>query len=372
MSAHSKESPQYTVAYPDERLNFRDHFSSLLLSGDWTMTLMELCSLGGLTAAALLLPPEKVNVKGSWSLKELCAFLWTKSVVTRLYNTYLEAVFFSFPQYRTQPSREHALKMKKDLCGRQMRELELIQKHDRMTLVSQFLFNVGIYYALPGYYPAASDVVAPLHVRALRVVANHYVLSFGMYWMHRSLHVIPCLWERIHSFHHWARHPLSRNTYEDHWLDNFANAIVGHCWAQILVPLDRGSFLFSQFMRVFESLEKHSGVSCYFNVAHSLQRWLPFAQMPHHHDWHHEGHKGCNYTFTALGGLWDCLFGTRKSGRAGELRPEHTTRYDKAYQMKAGRSKSLLDHPAVALAPVFGVGALVAVKLHQTQPWRQM
>ena len=30
------------------------------------------------------------------------------------------------------------------------------------------------------------------------------------------------------------------------------------------------------------------------------------AQMPHHHDWHHEGHKGCNYTFTSLGGLWDC------------------------------------------------------------------
>ena len=28
--------------------------------------------------------------------------------------------------------------------------------------------------------------------------------------------------------------------------------------------------------------------------------------MPHHHDWHHEGHKGCNYTFTSLGGLWDC------------------------------------------------------------------
>ena len=30
------------------------------------------------------------------------------------------------------------------------------------------------------------------------------------------------------------------------------------------------------------------------------------VQMPHHHDWHHEGHKGCNYTFTSLGGLWDC------------------------------------------------------------------
>ena len=24
--------------------------------------------------------------------------------------------------------------------------------------------------------------------------------------------------------------------------------------------------------------------------------------MPHHHDWHHEGHKGCNYTFSSIGG----------------------------------------------------------------------
>merc|ERR1712228_886055 len=51
------------------------------------------------------------------------------------------------------------------------------------------------------------------------------------------------------------------------------------------------------------------------NFAHSLQNWLPFAQMPHHHDWHHEGHKGCNYTFTSMGGFWDCIFGTRKTGR---------------------------------------------------------
>mmetsp|Transcript_121286 Transcript_121286/g.339640 ORF Transcript_121286/g.339640 Transcript_121286/m.339640 type:complete len:92 (+) Transcript_121286:2-277(+) len=84
--------------------------------------------------------------------------------------------------------------------------------------------------------------------------------------------------------------------------------------------------------------------------------------MPHHHDWHHEGHKGCNYTFSALGGVWDCIFGTRKAGRAHELRPEHTTRYDKAQGQKAGRSKSLLDTP-LSVVPVLGVGALVVLKL---------
>jgi hypothetical protein len=55
-----------------------------LLSGDLPLTLLELGSLGGLVAAAWLLPSEKVDVKGSWSLKELAAFLCTKEGPWRL------------------------------------------------------------------------------------------------------------------------------------------------------------------------------------------------------------------------------------------------------------------------------------------------
>lgn len=370
MATQSKEVAPYSLSYPEDGLRFCDHFSSLLFSGEWALTLLELGSLASLSAAAALLPPEKVNVPGSMTLREVSALLWTKALVTRVYNTYCEAIFFAFPQHRIQPTREHALKAKKDLCGRQMQELETIVRHDRMTLASQFLLNVGLYYALPGYYPTAAEVAAPWHERVLRLLGNHYIMSFSMYWMHRSLHVVPWLWENIHSFHHWARHPLSRNTYQDHWLDNFGNAIVGHCWAQILLPLDRGTFWFSHVFRILESLEKHSGVSSYFNFAHSLQRLLPFAQMPHHHDWHHEGHKGCNYTFSSLGGVWDCVFGTRKAGRAHELRPQHVTRHDIASGAKAGRSKSLLDRPAFSLAPVLGVGALVALKLRSPDTLR--
>lgn len=364
MANYSKELAPYSHAFPPEGLRFRDHFSSLLLSGDWSLTLLELATLASVSAAAWALPPEKVNVSGSMTLKEVAALLWTKAAVARLYNTYCEAVFFSFPQYRIQPSREHALKARKDLCGRQLQELETLVRHDRLTLLSQFAFNLGLYYALPGYYPAAQEVVAPWHERGLRLLANHYLMSFTMYWTHRALHAVPWLWENIHSFHHWARHPLSRNTYQDHWLDNLGNAVVGHCFAQILVPLDRGIFWFSHIFRILESLEKHSGVSCYFNLAHSLQRCLPFAQMPHHHDWHHEGHKSCNYTFTAIGGLWDCIFGTRRAGRASELRSEHITRRDAAGPEKPGRDKTIMDRHLFALAPVFGVGALVALKLH--------
>ena len=42
------------------------------------------------------------------------------------------------------------------------------------------------------------------------------------------------------------------------------------------------------------------------------------TQMPHHHDWHHEGFKACNFTFSSLGGVWDCAFGTRQTGRGLE------------------------------------------------------
>ena len=80
------------------------------------------------------------------------------------------------------------------------------------------------------------------------------------------------LWRNIHSVHHWAKHPLSRTTYQDHWLDNFANALVGHFAAGILVPLDRTTFWLSRLVRVCESLEKHSGVSCAFNLVHTAQR----------------------------------------------------------------------------------------------------
>lgn len=363
MAGQSKDLPIYSAAFPEDSLRFDEHFSSLLFSGHLGLTLVELASLGLVTAAATLLPPEQVNVAGSMTLKEVAALLWTKAVVGRVYNTYCEAVFFACPQHRIQPSREHALASKKDLCGRKQEELDIIVRHDLLTLLSQFIFNVGIYYAMPGYYPVAAEVTAPWQERVLRLLGNHYLMSFSMYWMHRSLHVVPWLWDHIHSYHHFAKHPLSRNTYQDHWLDNLGNAIVGHCCSQILIPLDRGTFWFSHIFRIFESLEKHSGVSCYFNLAHSLQRLLPFAQMPHHHDWHHEGHKSCNYTFTSIGGIWDCVFGTRKAGRAKDLKPEHTTRYDKSNSMKAGRAKTILDHPFLCLLPVVSVGVLAACRL---------
>jgi sterol desaturase/sphingolipid hydroxylase (fatty acid hydroxylase superfamily) len=337
---NNKDSTIYTWEEPpqqENKLHFHEHFSSLLLRGSVQNTVLEF--------ALLLLPfvflaifdcdnkedDHGLNVKGSMPLRQVAIGLVVCSIIRRIYNAYLEAVYFSFSSLRTQPPKDHQLaghRNKRDLMGRDKEQLEILESHDKWTLVSQFLLTFGLYYALPGFYPTATSTDSmnshdsPLNLLLLlllqrfpRLVLNHYVLSFGMYWAHRSLHVIPWLWDNIHSLHHYAKHPLSRNTYEDHWLDNLLNSILGHVYAQILVPLDGPTFWFSRIFRILESLEKHSGVSCGFNLAHSVQQWLPFAQMPHHHDWHHEGYKGSNYTFSSLGGLWDCIFGTRKGGR---------------------------------------------------------
>merc|ERR1719152_644005 len=137
--------------------------------------------------------------------------------------------------------------------------------------------------------------------------------------------------------------------------------------AQILLPLDPTFFWFSRLFRIMESLEKHAGVSGLTNLAHSAQRWLPFAQMPHHHDFHHEGHKGCNFTFTALGGLWDCVFGTRKVGRAGKpAQAAACTPYDLKLLAAAKRpaGRTLLDQPHVCLSPVVVVLAAAMWRLY--------
>merc|ERR1712232_550941 len=97
-------------------------------------------------------------------------------------------------------------------------------------------------------------------------------------------------------------------------------------------------------------------MGCGFNLAHTSQQWLPFAQMPHHHDWHHEGLKGSNYTFTSIGGLWDCVFGTRKAGRCKSNNYYAATRQD----LSPTNKSSTKFHP---LLPLVLLSMVVVLKM---------
>eukprot|EP00640_Fibrocapsa_japonica_P003199 CAMPEP_0113941014 /NCGR_PEP_ID=MMETSP1339-20121228/7028_1 /TAXON_ID=94617 /ORGANISM="Fibrocapsa japonica" /LENGTH=336 /DNA_ID=CAMNT_0000945037 /DNA_START=1 /DNA_END=1011 /DNA_ORIENTATION=+ /assembly_acc=CAM_ASM_000762 len=285
------------------------------------------------------------------------------TIFTKLYNFYCETCYHAFPTLRTQ-TKNFLSSEDKDICGRTNEQMAEMKFHDRLTFVSQMLLNVGIYFLVPGFYPSFKGQGAPIHERAISLLLNHYVMSFGMYWMHRACHVHPFLWEKIHSLHHYAGHPLARATYMDHWFDNFANAFLGHFMAQLIVPLDGPTFVISRIFRIAESLEKHSGISGWPNLAHILQRKLPFAQMPHHHDWHHEGFKTSNYTFSSIGGLWDCVFGTRMPGRAPSTA---STMNDEGQRGKprsaACKGKGFMDQASLVMLPLLVLPALVLARI---------
>jgi hypothetical protein len=95
-------------------------------------------------------------------LSELATFFCVASVVRRVYNAYLEAVWFGCPEYRTQPPKEHQLKSgRKDLCGRELAQLQVLGWHNKMTMLTQFALSFGTYYALPGTRISGTHLVHP-------------------------------------------------------------------------------------------------------------------------------------------------------------------------------------------------------------------
>ena len=350
------------LTHVPENLKLSEHFSSLMLGFDRTAVALEIVSMALLTGIAWFF---QIRVEGSMSLVQVLIAKFGLSLFRRVYNNYLEAAFCAFPGYRTQTISEHRLKKEKDLSGRDREQLEYLVHQGRLMFVLQLAFDLIVYFLLPGYYPGG-EITGSLAERLTRLVLNHYVLSFGMYWGHRALHKNRWLWTNVHIVHHWARHPMSRTTFQEHWGDKIWNAIVGHFFAQILLPLDRQMFYVSRILRICESLEKHSGVSGPFNLVHSLQWWIPFADMPHHHDWHHEGHKGSNYSFTPVGGLWDCLFGTRNLGRASEVAQTANDVLEKNKKSCTAINTQFFDGEYSCLIPLICLTMAVTIRIANT------
>ena len=318
-----------------------------------------LLSLVGLLAAGF--GTSRFDAPGTTVRLRDMAILYLQSYIVRsCYNLYLEWAYATYPERRIQKDSKPS--QYRDVTQRTEDELALIEWHDRLTGISTFCLLVGCYVFFGAVlYPTvtlpANHAHHPRLYWLLRVVAHHYCLSFGMYWAHRYLHVNKFLWRHVHSLHHFAKTPLARTTYMDHWFDNFFNAFISEVCAPIIVPLPFSVLVASRLFRVCESLEKHSGLAGGLNIVHTAQRLLPFAQMPHHHDWHHEGHCGANYTFASLGGLWDVLFNSRHHGRSNGYAQVAATR-DDTYRIArklepSFRAKGLgWDHPLVTPQPL--------------------
>ena len=103
-------------------------------SGTW-------CEVDGAEGRALT---SRGTVPGSsMSPFQVGMFALAKSVFTRLYNAFQEAVFFAFPKGRTQPLAEHKLaKSGNDLNGRDKKQQDTLVAHDRLTLITDSVLNI--------------------------------------------------------------------------------------------------------------------------------------------------------------------------------------------------------------------------------------
>lgn len=149
-----KKEGDYVYQDPKDTdtLLFQEHFSNLLFSGDVVCTAIEFGTIFLLYAAVFVFGVENVSVHDSMTLTEVANLFLLFSIVTRIYNSYLEACFFKFPKYRTQTVSSHRLKSKKEICGRDEEQLKTLAWHDKVTLLSQFALNIAIYYTIPGKF----------------------------------------------------------------------------------------------------------------------------------------------------------------------------------------------------------------------------
>jgi len=270
----------------------------------------------------------------SMSFCELGFWLLMVHAISAFYTSLQERIYFQHPELHTQPNASKEKKTADYWENHQGTGNEAMAWHvchqALTTHILLALSHMGAYYLLPGFFPSATAHTQPLLSVAVAFVLQLYIISFGMYWIHRVMHENEFLWKHVHSFHHVWTTPISRITYLDHPVEAWLLSQTGPAYlvAQLLVPLPQPAFYLLTLFRILESLEKHSGHTSWMNVAYSFQVWLPCASQPHHHDYHHEfirdnsKVKGCNYTFTAAGGLWDVMFGTRKEPfrRQQELR----------------------------------------------------
>jgi len=246
------------------------------------------------------------------SIDGLVVYLTLSLVINTVYTSWLKYIHEIRPDDRVYNVRK--VKSNEDPCGRTEEQLRSLEWHSIGTTLSDHVLAVGSWVLNAElFWPA----FAPLKkwnpaVELSYAILHLYVLSFFMYWAHRFYHENDYLWCYLHSVHHWAYRPQAQNTFEDHWLENTINALAGNYLAQYLLPLGPATFHMVRLLRLLESLEKHSGLIGYWNVAYSIQSFLPGSQTPQHHDYHHSGNKCSNYAFSAVGGIWDLIFGTQK------------------------------------------------------------
>jgi methylsterol monooxygenase len=169
------------------------------------------------------------------------------------------------------------------------------------NLVTLFLISgVGLWFGASLFNMQWTGV----GIFVLHFLAILFIDDLMFYFIHRSLHDVKFLHQKVHSIHHQASQPFPLDFIYAHpveWLSGYAGALVGVLVINAFVPVDVYAFWLWGLFRSLHELDIHSGVRS------AVSKYIPLLAGAEHHDFHHLRSKG-NYSSTLV--LWDWVFGT--------------------------------------------------------------
>ncbi|WQF80925.1 Putative fatty acid hydroxylase [Colletotrichum destructivum] len=120
----------------------------------------------------------------------------------------------------------------------------------------------------------------------LRQLATFFVFDTWAYWVHYFEHMIPFLYRRIHSVHHYNYIPYSYAASYNHPIEGFFNDILGSYISSRLIGLsDREAMVFFATASV-KAVDDHASLELPWNPL-NLWGWA-FGNGMVHHNIHHQ------------------------------------------------------------------------------------
>ncbi|KAL8283019.1 hypothetical protein RB597_010420 [Gaeumannomyces tritici] len=167
----------------------------------------------------------------------------------------------------------------------------------------------------------------------LRQLAAFFVFDTWAYWVHYFEHVIPFLYRRIHSVHHYNYIPYSYAASYNHPIEGFFNDILGSYLSSRFVGLsDREAMVFFATASV-KAVDDHASLELPWNPI-NLWGWI-FGNGMVHHNIHHQvwGLKtnyGLYFTF------WDRVNNTiyKGSRRLSEAKEKRAAQHSEESEKK--------------------------------------
>jgi sterol desaturase/sphingolipid hydroxylase (fatty acid hydroxylase superfamily) len=135
----------------------------------------------------------------------------------------------------------------------------------------------------------------------VQIGAGFFLLEFGIYVWHRTMHNTSFLWRWFHQMHHSAERVDIWGAFYFHPLDMLGWAFLGSLCLVLGFGISAEAAIFINLLATFCSMFQHANIR--------TPRWLGnFVTRPESHSLHHErGVHGRNYGDIPI---FDMLFGT--------------------------------------------------------------